>query len=1493
MARRGLATAVRPAGIPRRPADAPVPLSPMQEGLWFLDRIEPGNPAYVLSQAARLGGVLRHVDVQAAVDDVVARHEALRTYFTERDGRVEQVVLPAGDPRVRSVVHYEDVSDRPDLEAAIVAAANAETETGFDLGRAPLLRVRLSRLGADDHLLVVSLHHIVADDRSVSVVMSEILDGQHRHRTGEGAAEPPAVQFPDHVVWQHGRMAAGAAQKQREFWTRQLAGATGMLELPTDRPRPAKQTFAGRTRSFPVPDGLAAAVDALARRTGSTRFMVFLAATQILLSRLSGQDDVIVGSPVSIRRGPEQESIVGLMVNSLPLRTDLSGDPTLAEVLDRVRRTCVESLDHADLPFEQVVELAKLPRDLSRNPLFQVMALINPGGVPRPWKDLTLRPVGLARDTARMDLTVAAYEFAGRLGGVLDYNTDLFDAVTIDRLVARFLAVLSVLTGDPDRRLSTLDLTGPAELADLARWNDTGRDYQSGAGLYDLFAAQASLAPEAPALLDASPDAPPATAGTGARPDGSAPPATAPDIPVVTYGELDRRAGVLADRLRSAGVRPDQPVAVALPAGVAAVTGILGVLRAGAGYLPLDPAHPPARLRALLDDAGVAVTVTGAAHAAAFADWPGTLIVLDADGHPTGAGPAAGPVVPAAGHPDQLAYVIYTSGSTGAPKGVMVGHRTAANLALAFADLHDIGPGDRLLMLPPLSFDASVGDLFPALISGAAVVLHREPAALTGPGVLELCHRHGITLVDTAAPLWIRWVGDLATAGDTVDTGPLRAVMVGGEGVPLSAVRDWAARTNGKISLYNHYGPTEATVCATTYATVDGAELPGLTRLPIGRPVPNVRVHVLGRDLRPVPIGTPGEVYVGGTAPARGYLGAPGVTATRFVPDPFGAPGDRLYRTGDLARHRSDGTLEFLGRTDRQVKIRGHRIEIGEVEAACADLPGVSRAAVVVAEGNAGPRLVAYLVPGAGDVDVPAARAALRRRMPDHLVPSAFVVVADLPVNRHGKLDLAALPDPGAEADRPPYVPPRTDTERAVAAVWSDLLDGARAGRHDNFFDLGGHSLLAAPFVAALRARLGVDVSMRALFDTADLAGLAALVDGDDTDRAAAGVELLRAEARLGDALPVAAGEPAVVPAQVLFTGATGFLGAYLLADWLDHTTATVHCLVRAATPAAATDRVRANLRKYGKWRDGYAGRIVGVPGDLGEPRLGLTGAAFADLADRLDAVVHNGGVVNFLQAYPALRPANVGGTLEVLRLAGTGRPTAVHFVSTLGVFLTPANTLGLVHEGDRPDDCEGIGEGYNATKWVADALVRAARDRGMRVGVHRPARITGDAVSGVGNVDDYFSRLLKTCVQLRAVPDIDDAVDLAPVDYVGAGIGHLTRTGSTGDHHFYNNRTITFGGLAEALTGFGYPADLVPYGKWRAALLDRPDAALAGFAPMFGTQTPVRTQPTFDCSATEATLAAAGIVCPPADPALVHTYLSAFVRAGFLDPPSPGSSNG
>ncbi|MFD0660346.1 non-ribosomal peptide synthetase [Thermocatellispora tengchongensis] len=1060
-----------------------------------------------------------------------------------------------------------------------------------------------------------------------------------------------------------------------------------------------------------MPAGVAAGLRELMRREKCTAYVVFQAAFAAVLARVCDVEDLVIGTPAANRDMPALVRSAGMYANTLAMRADLRGDPTLTELLRRTRAAFLAGLRHQGFPFDQVVELAGAPRDPARNPVFQVMLVLRPAtrfehGVPG-WSVCEWQTPPPA---ARFDLTLQVV-LGEDIELDLDYSTALFEPRSAARLRDHVLRVLATMAERPETRVWDIELARPRTPAAVPEQD--GEPPR----VHELIARRAAENPDAPAVFG----------GDGRE---------------LSYGELERRAGEIAAELVEAGVGPGEVVGVIRPPGPDAVAAILGVLKAGGAYLPLDPAHPPARLRQILRAAGAC---------AVLADDSGAYVVDRERSAPrtTGAG---------------LAYVIYTSGSTGRPKGVMVGHETLSRLTASFVAAHGFGPGQRVLALPPLTFDASVGDLFPVLTSGAALVFHTEPALIDGKELIRFCAARGVTAVDAAAPLWRQWVEDLAGMdgpGDPEQLAvvpsdwPVRLMMVGGERVPVAAVRAWARATGGRVRLVNHYGPTEATVCATTYETVNGAGLGDAAYLPIGRPLPHVRAYVRDRRGRLAPDGTPGELCLGGDCLALGYLGDPVLTGERFVADPFsGIPGARMYRTGDLARWRPDGNLEFLGRIDRQVKIHGHLVEPAEVEAALAALPQAGEAAVTAVPGPDGHlRLVAYVTGG----DPAELRRLLRERLPGYLVPSAFVRLDRLPRTRHGKTDYAALPEAApAGPGEAGFEPPRGPVETALARIWGDLLGVARVGRRDSFFALGGHSLRIAELSARVGAELGVRPSPRELFEAADLAELAELVEARRAGRAPEVEEPpdLLAEATLPDDVVAGPRAPARPrPWTFLLTGATGFLGAHLVAELLGRTAGNLVCLVRAGSPEHALRRVRENLAAYGLgWVAGDP-RLSALPGDLAAPRLGLDAGDFAGLARRIDAICHNGGLVDFARPYALLRPANVSGTVEVLRLAALGGGVPVHLVSTLGVYLGEAFLERTVTESDPPDDPRGLAGGYNQSKWVADRLARLARARGVPVTVHRPARIGGDARTGIGAPGDYFSRLLITCAQLGMVP--------------------------------------------------------------------------------------------------------------------------------------------
>ncbi|WP_433273620.1 non-ribosomal peptide synthetase [Actinosynnema sp. CS-041913] len=1442
LAQRGLAAAKH--GIPRRPAGA-APLTGNQRGLWLTSRLGLDAGAYAMFVALRVAGDVDPERLRAAVAVVVDRHEALRTRIVENDGVPEQVVSP--EPAVDVTV--SDVADA-DLDAVVVS----EVDTPFDLEAGPLLRVRLIRIAPGDCAVVVTGHHIVCDDLSLGLVAREIGDVYAGVELG-----PAGVQFPDYAHWQSGRLADGERQRQLDHWADRLAGAPAVLDLATDRPRTRHRTVAGGSHRFVVPAELAGRLTALARAQGCTTFAGLLAAFAVVLSRRADTDDLVIGSPTTHRPFPELERSVGMFVTTTPLRMDLSGDPTVAELFSRAKSTAVDALDHAEVSFDEVAVRVAPRRDLAHHPLFQVMLVLNRGGAQGGWAGLPADTVPVDRGTSRFDLTLHVREADGDWPANLDYSTDLFDPDTVARLADQVLTVLAAVVANPEVRLSRLDTTTTADRIAAAELN--GPSVAPPDDVLTRIARQVAAHPDTTAVLALD------SAGTA--------------VSELTFAQLDRRANKVAHVLAEWGVGPEVPVGLALKAGPDALVALLAILKAGGAYVPLDPGHPPARLAGLLADCGAPVVITLPGDRDRFSGFHGALLdTADEAFRGEAAEPPAGGVLREA-----LSYIIYTSGSTGVPKGVQVQHDTLANLTDAFIELHGFRAGQRILMIPPLSFDASVGDVFPAWCAGAAVVVHPEPASVGGPELLRLCAEHRLTAVDAPAALWKRWVADLEGVTDT--GGPLEVMMIGGEAVPPQAVAEWAKATG--VVLVNHYGPTETTVCATAHRTVDASEVdPRSATLPIGRPLPGVRIYVLDSDLRPSPVGVPGQLYVGGNAPARGYRGDPARTASVYVADPT-VPGGRMYRTGDLVRLLPDGTVEFLGRVDDQVKLRGHRIEPGEVRAALLKHPRLAEAAVAVRADT----LVAYVVPRPGETapELDELRAFCAEHLPEAMLPGARVVTAELPLTAHGKVDVAKLPDPDVTAA--PYEPPRTPVERVLAEVWAEVLNAPLVGRHDSFFGLGGHSLIAAAVLAKVRSLLGVTVPLRALFATADLAELAEVVEhaaaSDDTfaKRYRSGlpsVARMRADAEPPDDIAAVHPVRTGVPQRVLLTGATGFLGAHLLGELLARTDAEVHCLVRAETPAVAVARIRANLRRaHLDVSEEKLARVVPVVGDMSKPLLGLSEREFDGLAESMDAVYHNGAVMNFVLTYQWMMPPHVGSTVDVLRLATRYATKPLHLMSTLGVFLGAAYDRQLITEADRAEDPTGLDTGYHTTKWVADMMGVLARDRGVPVSVHRIAAIVGDVRTGTAKTESYLSRQIATCAHTGAVPRTGDVIDMLPVDRLaGAIAGISTRPDLAGrDFHYYRADGLRYADLGEVLSAKGYPAKVLEYPEWRALMLESPDSAFGPLA--FGLTTTHRAHPVFDCSATWAAAAECGVSFPPADAEMIARHIDYLASAGVM----------
>nr|WP_281404507.1 non-ribosomal peptide synthetase [Pyxidicoccus fallax] len=1048
--------------VPRTEA---LPLSFAQQRLWFIDQLSPGSGAYNVPFTLLVEGTPKLDALRQAFSALIARHESLRTTFAMHEGQPVQVIhAPADFP-----LAVEDLSTLPDAERRDAARRLAVQEAlrPFDLGSGPLLRACLLRLSAQEHVLVLVLHHIVSDGWSLGVFVRELGALYAAFSEGRLASLPALpVQYADYAVWQRQWLSGAALEAQLDWWKQKLAGAPSHLELPTDKPRPAVLSHRGATVPVRMSRELSVAVTALAQGEGATPFMVLLAAFQTLLSRYSGQEDLSVGSPIAGRRYAETESLIGFFVNTLVLRATVRPRDTFRELLGQVRETTLGAYEHQDLPFEKLVEVLQPARDLSRSALFQALFVLQNAPMEAlALPSLSLKPLSTeGAESARFELTLNLTETPDGFAGILLFNTDLFTEATAARMVAHLQVLLESITVKPDQRLSELPLMTPAERQQvLSAWNDTAGVFPAEASIHRLFEEQAARTPDAPAVSF--------------------------EDSVLTFARLDARANRLAGWLRSRGVGPEVRVALCLERGVEMVVALLAILKAGGAYVPMDPASPRERLVFMLEDCGARLALTSRELASRFDGASAEVVCLDdARIEEQPARESEGPPSHVTS-PEHLAYVIYTSGSTGVPKGVMVRHRSVLNLRHALARTVYAGQpsGLRVSVNAPLAFDASVKQLI-QLLDGHCLCIVPEATRQDPDAMRAWLHRHRVDVLD-CTPSLLRL---LVHAGLLEADSAPRLLVPGGEAIDEALWQQLAAAP--RTRTFNVYGPTECTVDSTAFAVRPGS------RPTIGGPLANVRVYVLDDGLRPVPVGVPGELFISGEGLARGYLRRPELTAERFLPDAFSTtPGARMYRTGDKVRWLADGTLDYLGRTDFQVKLRGFRIELGEIEAALVEHPSVEQALVLGREDVPGlARLVAYVVaaPGA-TVDADALRASLRQRLPEYMVPTAFVPLEAFPLTSNGKVDRKALPAPDASAlgSARIHEPPATTLEETLAAVWTEVLRVERVGRRDDFFALGGHSLLATQVVARLRAVLGVELPLRALFEAPTLEALALRVE--------------------------------------------------------------------------------------------------------------------------------------------------------------------------------------------------------------------------------------------------------------------------------------------------------------------------------------------------------------------------------------------------------------
>ncbi|MGV9408970.1 amino acid adenylation domain-containing protein [Nocardia sp. NPDC003693] len=1426
-----------------------IPLSANQLRFWLRNQFDTAAAVDNIGFALRLDGV-DEPSLTRALLDVVTRHEALRTRYPADDQGPHQHIEPP-----EALLDRFGVQDLADAD--LPARVRELLWQGFDVTAEVPLRVRLLRTPTEN-VLVCALHHICADGSSMAPLARDLADAYSARLGGVAPAwQALSVQYADYALWQ--RELLGSLQdpdsllsQQLRYWRTELDGLPDQLDLPADRRRPSVASLRGATVDRTLPAHTHTELLDLANARQASLFMVMRTALAVLLARLSGTSDIAIGVPMTVRSEPALDGVAGMFVNTTVSRTSVDLDESFIDLLARTRTRDLANFAHSEVPFELVVDAVDPVRSPGRHPLYQVgFAFQNFTQAALSMPGATTSMLDVAAETVKSDLHIGVIDTRGEdgapglIGIRFGYSTDLFDKSTVERFLDGYLRLLRSILEDPRRRVGDLELVREDDAELSSHGAERELDVHTLSGVVARHAAR--------------------------RPDDIAVMCAGESI---TYRELSERIARLARWLiADRAVGPESIVALAMHRSIDQVVAMHAVVDAGAAWVPIDPEHPADRIGYVLESAQphCVLSTTADDFTLVEAHLIDTLDLSAYPGDPVSDDERAGPL-----RPDHAAYVMYTSGSTGRPKGVVITHAAIANQVAWMCRRYAIGVRDVYLHKTAATFDVSLWGYFVPLWAGARLALarpgeHRDPDA-----ICRAIETYAVTLTDVVPAM----AALIAQHRTPAALRSLRALFVIGEALPPETVQTFARICSAEV--HNLYGPTEAAVSITEHHVRErDLDEP---RLSIGVPAWNSQCRVLDARLRPVPRGVVGELFLSGVQLARGYRGAPGLTAGRFVADPYGPPGSRAYRSGDLARLRSDGELDFLGRTDLQIKVRGHRIELGEIESALLADPAVAQAAVTAQRAGGDVRLLGYVVPAPGaDVDPKALRRSLSDVLPGYMLPAVISVLAVFPTNSSGKVDRAALPVPTvddlSESDAPA---PETPVEIAIAEVFAQVLGLERVGVTDSFFDLGGSSLGVFDVHRHLSARLDLDVPMRAILSAPTVAGLAAYLTSPPAPEVAATPAV---DAVLEPGIsPVGCLPPNPGPAaEILLTGATGFLGAHLLDELLRRTEARVWCVVRAGSEAEARQRVLASLEQFGLRTDGISDRLRILCGDLSLPDFGMAAGGFAFLTERIDVIFHNGARVNHVDPYERLRAANVEGTRTVLRLATTGRAKPVHFVSTLGAAIPSGPRPDVVAESDRITADQLQDNGYLVSKWVGEELIRQAGERGLPVTILRPGTVSAHTVHAISNPQDGFWTMIGAAAALGLAPDVGEAtISLVPVDYVARAIVAI----GTGPHrdtvyHLVNHVPTPVSAVLDGLRARGVdvrtaPLDEVLHELERQAAESTADRdVLARAALLSPTYAGLAAHARWSDVNTRAALVDSEIECPVIDRIVLDRYLS------------------
>ncbi|MBD2508881.1 amino acid adenylation domain-containing protein [Nostoc muscorum FACHB-395] len=1429
-------------------------LSPQQEHLWLLQQIDQ-SWAYRSDCAILIEGNIDLNNLELALQDVVNRYEILRTNFICLPGMTIPVQVITD-----SKVILEKKSDITNLtpqeqEVKIELIFQEIKQQTFQFEQGSILHTSLVNISLKQHLLLISLPALCADRATFNCLVRELATS-YLGKFDEKLSKEP-LQYADFSEWQNQILEAEETKIGREYWQQQDFSTIDTFQLPFEKHLSEKRIFQPKLVNSIITPELVANIETLAHKHNTSASNFYLTCWLILLQRLSGQSEMIVAREFNGRKYEELQEALGLFAKYLPVHCHLEDTFKFSQVLQQVHES-VESIHKWQecftweqipdiLPFSSVIfDFAEEDiRHYAGNILFSIFKLDS--------------------CTERFKIKLSCRREKDFLSTEFHYDCNLFSPQDIAGLAEQFHKLLESAVHDPEAAIGELEILSDRTLNQLLfEFNQTQADYPQNKCIHELLTEQVERTPNNIAVVFNNQE--------------------------LTYAELNARANQLAHYLKHLGVGAEVLVGICVERSLEMLVGILGILKAGGAYVPLDPHYPQERLSFMLEDTQVSVLLTQQHLLEGLPKHDTQTICLDTEWEAIAQQSQKNPLITIS--TENLAYIIYTSGSTGKPKGVAIAHRNLVHSTTARIAYYQQAVSNFLL-LSSFAFDSSVAGIFWTLCCGGTLHLPEEGVQREVPKLIELISQNSVSHLLSLPSLYAL----ILQQAKPENLNSLRTVIVAGEACPLELVQHHS-QFQPEVSLFNEYGPTEASVWSSAYYchTAETGK-----QISIGSPISNTQIYILDSHLHPVPIGIHGEIYISGEGLARGYLNQSAITSEKFIPHPFSKkPGVRLYKTGDLAKYLPDGNIEFLGRIDNQVKIRGFRIELGEIETALNKYSGVQETVVIAREDVPGKRLVAYVVPQPKSaLTVNELRSFLKDKLPEFMIPSAVVLLKKLPLNANGKVDRKALPAP--EEVRSDligdFVSPRTSVEEMLTQIWAEVLKIEKVSIYDNFFELGGHSLLTTQLLAKVKEAFNLDISLRSLLEKPTVAGLAENIDRVCQIEIDYPLLDLKAEVILDQTI---VRENAVKfipePSAILLTGATGFLGLFLLAELLQQTQADIYCLVRYKNIENVHKKLQTALESYGVWNEIWSSRIIPILGDLSKPLFGLKTEKFQELASIIDVIYHNGAWVHHIYPYSILKPTNVLGTQEILRLASQIKTKPVHFISSSGVVPSKIESgAKLVREQDSLNENEFPSNGYCQTKWVAEKLVKTAIERGIPISIYRPSRISGHSKTGVFNSNDFLYKLIIGCVQLGSAPDIDIRENIVPVDYVSKAIVNLSKQkeslGKT--FHLVHPQTLHSNTLIDHIRSLGYAIEQNSYEQWREKLLNVTQSSfehpLYSLVPFF----PARQAEEEDSNSELLQLdnqnvinglVGSSITCPPIDNQLLSVYFSYLIKQGFLD---------